>query len=375
VYVLPSRREHGTRPLPANVEVVEMGWLDGPGRAAKARALLSREAVGCLARTLAARENVRPYAADARVYLDVLARNVLKYRELARFVRERGLEDAIFYDYWFENSTLALALARRAGWVRTAVCRAHGFDLYDERWGGRPVPFREIKLDGLDMIGTVSGFGRDYLRARCPGAAGRVHTFRLGVRDPGAPAGVRPDPPLILSCGSLLPFKRVHRIAEVLERVGRPLRWVHLGDGPDRGRVERAAARLPAEVSVELRGHVANADVLRFYRESPPSLVMSQSLSEGLPVSMMEALSFGVPVVAVAVGGIPEILNPETGILLAPESSVAAAAAAVREALEPGRFDAERIHAFFRAHYDADTNYDRFADALLALREDQAPTR
>lgn len=373
ILLLPSHREPGVRPLPANAELVEMEWLDEPSAAARRRALLSSEAAGVLARTLENRANARPYARAARTYLDLLARNVLKYRALGRLVRERGLENAVFYDYWFENSTLALALARRAGVVRTAVCRAHGFDLYDERWGGRPVPFREAKLDGLDLVATVSDAGRAYLEARSGGRPDRIRTFRLGVRDPGPVAAAPSDVPLVVSCGSLLAFKRVSLVPEILERVGGPLRWVHFGDGPERAAVEEAARRLPPEVTWELRGHVDNAEVLRFYREHAVRVMISVSMSEGLPVSMMEAASFGVPVVAVDVGGVAEIVNDTTGVLLRCGATVDEAAGAVRRALEPARFDPERIRAFFREHYEAGTNYDRFADALIDLREDQAP--
>ena len=99
----------------------------------------------------------RSHLRRPRIHLDILARNVLKLRDLSALLDDRpGLRDAVFYDYWFENSTLALALARRRGIVRAAACRAHGFDLYDERWEGGLVPFRAFKLTGLDRFVTAS---------------------------------------------------------------------------------------------------------------------------------------------------------------------------------------------------------------------------
>ena len=92
------------------------------------------------------RVNRRAYLYGARVYLDILATSVLKARSLESWANQRDLRDAVFYDYWFENTTLAIALLRQAGVIRCAVARAHGFDVYDARWGalGR-VPFREFK--------------------------------------------------------------------------------------------------------------------------------------------------------------------------------------------------------------------------------------
>jgi glycosyltransferase involved in cell wall biosynthesis len=371
ILVLPSAVEAGERTLPDGVELVRMDWLAAPSGAARRLALLSAEALA----VLAAPGTLGAHAGAPRAYLDILARNVLKLRSLRALMRARpGLRDAVFYDYWFENSTLALALARRQGTVRTAVSRAHGFDLYDERWASGVVPFRAFKLRALDLVAPVSEFGTRYLIERAPPEARpRIRTFRLGV-PASASADLPPaDPPLVLSVGSMIPTKRIALVPEVLARTERALHWVHLGDGPERARVEEAARRLPERVRWELRGHVDNAELLRFYREHRVDAMISMSTSEGLPVSMMEAVSFGVPVVAVAVHGVPEIVTDTTGVRLPPDATVEAAAEATCRALEPGRFDRKRIRAFHREQFEAGANYDRFADALIALREDQAP--
>lgn len=374
VFVLPSRREPTIRPLPENIELVEMEWLDEPSTSRKARALATWRAASTVAATLAVPGNAGAYLSWARVYLDLLAKNVLRARALEAFVVRNGLEGAVFYDYWMENSTLALALLRKAGVVRAAACRAHGFDVYDHRWGDRPVPFREVKARHLDLVAPVSDFGRAYLLDRLGGhdgeLAGRVRTFRLGVRAQASPSRqerAQSQPALVLTCGSLIPTKRVEMVPAVLARLDRPVRWVHLGDGPERADVEAAARTLPPRVSWELRGHVDNSQVLDFYRSQPVAALLSLSVSEGLPVSMMEALSFGVPVVAVGVQGVPEIVTSATGVLLDPEAGADEVARGLAEALEPGRFDPERMRALFLEHFEAERNYNEFADALIAL--------
>jgi glycosyltransferase involved in cell wall biosynthesis len=372
ILILPSRREAGVRPLPYNVSLIEMDWLRTASRAAKRRALLSPEAGRVLLTTFRSGGNWRPYAQALRTYADVLARNIMKFRSLLRLTYERRLERAVFYDYWFENSTLALALLRRSGAISAAVCRAHGFDVYDERWGGRRVPFREFKAAGLDVVFAVSSFAAHYLCEKTPALQGKLRVSRLGVREQPVVKAKCGSVPLVVSCGSLLPQKRVHLIPEVLARVGRPVRWVHLGDGPERAAVEAAASRLPEPIGWELRGHLNNRDVLRFYQDNDVAALVSLSISEGLPVSMMEAQSFGIPIVAVGVHGVPEIVNQTTGILLSPDSTTHGVASALALALQPGRFDRAGIRAFFRQHYEADTNYNSFADALVALQKNQA---
>jgi glycosyltransferase involved in cell wall biosynthesis len=147
-----------------------------------------------------------------------------------------------------------------------------------------------------------------------------------------------------------------------------------LGDGVERAAVLAAASLLPAHVDWELPGHLDNRDVLRFYERNHVAALLSLSVSEGLPVSMMEAQSFGIPVVAVGVHGVPEIVNETTGVLLAPSAGPDDAAVGLVTALEPGRFNRARIREFFREHYEAGSNYNSFADALISIQKDQAST-
>ncbi|WP_243669706.1 glycosyltransferase [Methanoculleus chikugoensis] len=98
-----------------------------------------------------------------------------------------------------------------------------------------------------------------------------------------------------------------------------------------------ADATLPGNVSHRFTGYLDNAAVLEHYRQSPIDVFINVSESEGIPVSIMEAESCGIPVIATAVGGIPEIVSDATGILL-PEHPAPRdiAKAVVRIAADPG---------------------------------------
>ena len=369
IFILPSYRGKKVRRLPSNVDMAELPWFDPWPRSAKRRVLASGPALPVIAATLRRPSNLRPYLAEWRFYADLLATNVLKARVLRRFVEEQGLEGSLFYDYWFENSTLALALLRRAKLIETAVCRAHNFDVYDEDWEAGRVPFTEFKARWLDRIFPVSEHGARYLRQRLALSPSKTPVAHLGVEarqeSTESPAKV----PLVVSCARLEPRKRIHLIPEVLSLVGQPLRWIHFGDGVDRPRVEAAAARLPPDVEWELRGQIDNLEVLDFYRRHPVDALLSVSISEGVPVSMMEAQSFGIPIVAIAIRGVPELVTEETGVLLAADADTDEIAAGLSRALEPVRFDRARILAFFGDRFEARKNYSEFADTLLELAE------
>jgi len=162
-------------------------------------------------------------------------------------------------------------------------------------------------------------------------------------------------------------FKRVHLVPQVLARVAGPLHWVHFGDGPTRAGVEHAARKMGTGVTWEMRGHVDRQELLRFYEKQRVDAFISLSAIEGLPVSIMEAISYGIPVVATDVSGVPEIVNHHTGRLVpadAPPDRIADAVRFILSGQGPSRGE---IFAFYRAHFCAERNFSAFADMLHAV--------
>lgn len=369
VLILPSATRDTMRPIPPNIEVVTMRFATEPSIASRIAALGSPQAARTLWWSLRTPLDLARHLKAPRKYVDVLGRNILKYRELRQFIQQRRLEDAVFYDFWLENTALALALLRRDGVIRTAVARAHNFEVFGVEYDGHPPPFRQAKAAGLDAVLPTSLAARAHLEACAPATRGRMHLHRLGVLDPGVlvPEAEPDSPPLIVTCAILTVKKRVHLVPEALARLDMPFRWVHIGDGPEMQRVVDAAERhLPAG-SWEFVGQIPNHQVRQFYREHPVLVLLSLSESEGEPVSMMEALSYGVPVVACDVGGIRELVSHRTGVLLTRTATPDDIAAALRTVLVKGHFDASTIKEEWRSRYDATTNYTAFATTLLEL--------
>jgi glycosyltransferase involved in cell wall biosynthesis len=371
VLLLPSRTEPEQRPLPIGARVLTLLTESEPSPSHERLPRWERLAAQFIRALF---EEGRPacYLRHARTYLQILDDNLHKYRLLRTFIEREGLREATFYDYWLENSTLALAWLRREGIIRHAVARAHGFDLYDERWPTGVVPYRTFKVASLDQVFTVSQHGLNYLANRLPAAQrSKLVLSRLGVTsrpfEPIPASDSRPDAPLVVSCARLFSTKRVDQIPLVLAHVGRPLRWVHFGDGPARADVERAAAALRPDIDWRLAGRVDHDQLMDFYASSRIDLFLSLSATEGLPVSIMEAISFGVPVAATAVGGVPEIVTPGTGRLVQPDDSPDRVAQVVKHLLDGDRPSREQVRAFFEAHFDAERNFNLFADLLHAL--------
>jgi glycosyltransferase involved in cell wall biosynthesis len=368
IIVLPSSSDRHVRALPPGVRYETV--LADIGRSQIARELLRKPglALAQYGRAIFEEESPSAYLRHPVPYFGVVGLNLLKYRALKELVDREGLQEALFYDYWLANSTVALSRLRRQGIIRRAVARAHGFDLYDEQSELGSVPFRAFVVASLDRIFTVSDNGLAELSARYPRAQSKLLLSRLGVESHDSVNAFRGgDLPLVVSCGGLLPIKRVEAVPDVLERIGRPLRWVHFGDGPTRGEVERAARSLPEHVTWHLAGHVDRVEVLDYYKSHKVALFISLSESEGVPVSIMEAISFGVPVLATAVGGVPEIVTRATGTVVALDDSVDAIAREARRLLDGDGPSTDEIIAFFKSNFDAERNFTEFAQFLIAV--------
>ena len=112
-------------------------------------------------------------------------------------------------------------------------------------------------------------------------------------------------------------------------------RLVLVGDGPERGQLERHAAGSSTAGRIEFRGSRSRDDALRTVAGAEAALLSSDW--ENLPHAAVEALSVGVPVLSTSVGGVPEVVRDgENGLLVPPGRPEALAAAMRRVLAEPG---------------------------------------
>ncbi|MEB3830085.1 glycosyltransferase family 4 protein [Phormidium sp. CCY1219] len=122
----------------------------------------------------------------------------------------------------------------------------------------------------------------------------------------------------VVTVGRLVPWKQVDKIVEAIA----PLKQVGLvviGDGPERGGLERLVENLEMGDRVYFAGQRSQTEMLGFMAAS--DLFVLYSTYEGLPHVVLEAMSVGLPVVATAVGGTPELVRDgENGRLTDPKS-------------------------------------------------------
>lgn len=224
-------------------------------------------------------------------------------------------KNSLVYSYWGDKLALLIPLLKRKFDI-IAVSRFHRVDLYEEVCGGYK-PFRKWLFKSLDVAVPIAEDGKRYLEERYGiDALKNIKVHRLGVFDRGLNPNVEEPDFQIVSCSNIMPVKRVAFLAEVVRGLGFNVRWTHIGDGPLRTEVEKVVDRFPEHVKGVMLGAMPNDKVLLYYAKHHVDLFVNVSESEGVPVSIMEAFSFGIPVMATNVGGVAEIVDETVGKLL-----------------------------------------------------------
>ena len=222
----------------------------------------------------------------------------------------------IFYFYWGHRpSGITLGLRKLK---RPIAVRFHGTDLYEEmELNHNYIPFREIVLKSISHAIFISDHGANYIRRSFNYLHTRIAVHRLGTIFHNTYPWEPSESLRILSCSAIDENKRNWIIAKAIGRLSFPIQWTHIGDGPLMNELSALCKAIDKNnIAVNLLGRMTNENVHQIYRQQQFDLFINVSQSEGVPFSIMEALSYSIPVMATAVGGTPEIVDHSCGLLL-----------------------------------------------------------
>jgi glycosyltransferase involved in cell wall biosynthesis len=253
------------------------------------------------------------------------------------------------YAHFLVPTGAVAALAGRAPLVVTA----HGRDVRNVgAFPGMRVATRLVVRRAATVV-AVSDYLRSELEAKVPEARGKTEVVNSGVDLERFGPSPPPDGPSRFLCiGALTERKNVVRLANAFERLGEGS-LTYVGDGPLR-------AELEGRAGIQLAGRVPHDEIPA--RIAASHVVCQPSLIEPFGQALLEAMACERSVVATRIGGPPEFVTPDAGVLVDPadEDSIAAglerAAAlprpnpAAREAAAKHdvRIQAERIEAILR---------------------------
>ncbi|HEY3463031.1 MAG TPA: glycosyltransferase [Gaiellaceae bacterium] len=239
-----------------------------------------------------------------RAVLDTRSGGKLRYLTLARRTLAAKRPDVV-YAHFLVPAGLIAAVAGRAPLVVTA----HGRDVRNIGAIRGVTAATRLVVRRAAAVICVSGYLQRELETKLPEARGKTEVVSSGVdRERFALSDPPSGPPGFLCVGTLDERKNVVRLAEAFARLGEGT-LTFAGDGPLR-------ARLEGRDRVRLLGRVPHDEIPRLLAEC--RVLAQPSLVEPLGQALLEAMACGRSVVATRIGGPPEFVPPEAGVLVDP---------------------------------------------------------
>jgi glycosyltransferase involved in cell wall biosynthesis len=223
------------------------------------------------------------------------------------------------------------------------------------------------KVANADFICCISHFARSQLMTLSPATDwDKFEISPLGVNPhifQPVPFCEQPEPFEIVCVGRLVPVKGQHILLQAVAKLlaqGRKIRLRYVGDGPDRESLEQQAKSLGQ--AIRFAGAVNQDQILDFYKQA--NIFVLASFAEGVPVVLMEAMMMQIPCVTTHITGIPELIRPGEGLLVAP-SDVDGLAAAIEALMDSPQLRQEigrKARASVLERYELETNTLRLGD-------------
>ena len=304
------------------------------------------------------------------------------YKKALRIIRrdfDCSGNNCIFYSYWLNLPLPALLLKKRfekhGSGKMLAISRGHGYDLYAERSAIKYLPFQKEYIRDLDFVFPCSENGAKYLNSHFMSFASKICVKRLGTTLFGTnPEGPKnpSDPYNFVTCSRLRKLKRLDIFAKafaLLKQSGLNATWSIIGDGEEEENLIRLCHNLQIESNIIRLGRLKNSEVINYYRNHHVDFLINTSEYEGVPVSIMEALSFGIPCIATNVGGTGEILSNECGALVDADVTPEQLSEIILSLIQSKDYLSRRKKAkqYWLSNCSADKNYTDWANTLFNL--------
>lgn len=289
---------------------------------------------------------------------------------------DRNLENTIIYTYWNNEITYALQTLKSI-YKFKLISRIHGYDIYQERHISNYIPLKINFTKNIDKIFTITTSANEYLIKNYGFNKELIELSRLGVINQNITTKAsKKDSFNIVSCSFLEKVKRIDKIIDSIALIAEnekniKYKWTHIGNGKLSENIEKKAYQKLnhlSNVEYKLMGNLTNYKVFKYYQYNEIDVFINVSESEGVPVSIMEAMSCKIPIIAPNIGGIKDMINDnKNGFLLNKNPDIQE----ISEALKNVSFFKKNItressYNIFLEKYDAKKNYNDFLETINA---------
>jgi glycosyltransferase involved in cell wall biosynthesis len=362
VYLFHKTKSQDVRDIPSNVELV---YIPPLLTSVKARLLFENFflVISFFFKEFFFSRQKKLFRKNIRYNVTHILNCIYYSNEIELKLSDNVLKNAFFYTYWFFDWNLSLSILRYRNIICKNYTRAHRFDLYEDDDKENYLPQRKFCLMYTDKVFLISKNGISYLKSLYPRYLKKMVLSYLGTKDFGInPTLNKKDFLHLVSCSNVNNVKRVHLIVEILSHINVTIKWTHIGDGLLMDDIKNKIKNLPKNVIVDFKGRLSQMEIFHFYKSVPIDVFINTSISEGLPVSIMEAISFGIPVFATNAGGTEEIVNEKTGVLISKDFYPAIVAKFIIDFCSSEQYPLVRKSArkYWEDNFSCQRNYDYF---------------
>jgi glycosyltransferase involved in cell wall biosynthesis len=257
--------------------------------------------------------------------------------KLEKLYKLHGFPNVLHVGMFSEIALLSMFISRKINIPYTITLHSSDFMMKGER---RARYLKKVCREAAAVI-TISNFNKGYLTALGVDHE-KLHVVKAGIeverfkRKSDCKANNT-----ILYVGRLVRVKGLEYLihaAKILDHYGIKFRVILVGEGPLEDEFKDLAARLNVQHLIEFKGFVPNNELPSMYENSQifvhPSVELSDGRRDGIPVSMMEAMSMELPVVSTYCSGIPELVEDGWNGILVRQRDPLQLAEAIRYLLE-----------------------------------------
>lgn len=279
---------------------------------------------------------------------------LLKHPIVREVIRQADRNTVLTF-FWGRGSSEFLPFVDTTRFHKVLV-RMHRYDLFEYVNNGY-IPYRKAQLEKITLAAPSSTAGKQHLEELYPAFRDKIRFLPLGILWNGRRGRPSTDNVLrVVSCSYLSPVKRVHLMVESLRSIDFPIIWKHVGDGVCRQEIDALIREYGLQQKFIIEGMIDSEHLLDYYDKNTFDLFVNVSSSEGIPMSIMEVLSLGIPVLATNVGGIGELVNNNVGHLLPPDPTPDEIAAALAAFYYRSKAEKEAMRE--RAHRECLADWD-----------------
>ena len=308
---------------------------------------------------------------EAKKYRDWLDKNSVIDKE----------DDGIIYSYWYNQHVLAFTMEKDKYKKYKIITRAHGYDLYEEVTSSGWQPYKKYMDNKLDKVYFISDYGKDYYEKRYlktkkeSSIVDKYEMAKLGA--PGEEywkCKSKNKQFILFSCSNMIKLKRIDLIIGALAIINDfNIVWIHFGSGDLYESILADAKEKLANkknIRFDFRGQVPNEEILNCYKIMQPSCFITTSSSEGSPISIQEALAYGIPIIGTKVGGIPELID-NNGVLLSENPTINEIAEAISKIYYSSQDEyltyCKNSRKLWEHEYNQKENATKFLEKLVHL--------